>query len=451
MFRSYQEGREDYVTILANYNPLQDSYGGPNYFALSDSHFYEIYIDNDGDLEEDLTFQFLNGYTLGNNNKGLTVRVGDQDVAVPLKFIAPITRDDTSGLNFFEYYHLNLIEGDRTKSSGKPIKNKRTGGNRFSKPFDYAGRKSFPNYSEYASSFIYEIEIPKCDKPGKVFVGQRREPFSVNLGRIFDLVSFVPVDSETFPGGIKQNVTNNIVRTKNIDTFALEIPTSCLVGKGDGVIAGWTAVRTMRHNSRGEHVALEQTNRVANPLVNEVVIGLKDKNDFNLGSPKNDAKFLTYVTHPTLPELLNILFRDAVNSILEASFTTLAPTNIPRNDLVAVFLTGIQGLNKPRNGKAGEVMRLNTTIPPKKAEDQHPMGVIGGDASGYPNGRRPGDDVVDISLRVVMGRLCHLNLGFCSPTDANVGMADFTDGAPISATDFQEVFPYFRPPVPGAY
>ena len=200
------------------------------------------------------------------------------------------------------------------------------------------------------------------------------------------------------------------------------------------------------------------------PLVNEVVIGLKDKDLFNAAEPTQDAALATYVTNPTLPALLDALFRDAVNSTLGTDIKNLAPSNIPRDDLVAAFLTGFPGLNQLKTVTASEMMRLNTAVPATARADQSTFGVAGGDLAGFPNGRRPGDDTVDIALRVVMGRLCYdlpigralgagtddVNLGICAPSDAPVGNVPFTDGAPISADELQDKFPYLNDPLPGS-
>ena len=145
-------------------------------------------------------------------------------------------------------------------------------------------------------------------------------------------------------------------------------------------------------------------------------------------------------------------------STLWKAFTNLAPTNVPRTDLVAAFLTGIASLNQLKTVTASEMLRLNTTITPTPRDSQHPLGVIGNDLAGFPNGRRPGDDVVDIVLRVAMGRLCHpvpiagkpTDLGLCKPSDAPTGMVAYTDGAPSSASNIQAVFPYLNPPLRGA-
>jgi hypothetical protein len=475
LFNSYEPGRGDYVTLIANYIPLQAAYGGPNYFAMDPAALYEIHIDNDGDANEDLTFQFRFTNKLANNNKGLSLPIGtgaqQQNVAVPLKNIGPISATDSSALNFNESYSLTLVRGDRRRGQASEVTNASTGRSEFGKPYDFVGTKTFGSiagYESYASKFVYNINVPNCGAPGRVFVGQRAEGFAVNLGRVFDLVNLVPVDGESFPGGIRQSKDNNIIGDDNITTIALEIPKSCLKGNGNGVIGGWTSAslrqaRILNPNATFAKPEVNggvftQVSRLGMPLVNEVVIGLPDKDRFNASEPAQDGQFAAYVTNPTLPALLNVLFRDAVNQTLGTTIANLAPSNIPRNDLVTTFLTGFPGVNQMARVTASEMTRLNTGIPAKAADQQSTFGVAGNDLAGFPNGRRPGDDVVDIALRVVMGRLCHpipvngtpTNLGLCSPADAPVGTAPFTDGAPLSAADFDTRFPYLRTPNPGA-
>jgi hypothetical protein len=176
------------------------------------------------------------------------------------------------------------------------------------------------------------------------------------------------------------------------------------------------------------------------PLVNELVIGLPDKDNWNRSVPADDAQFLQYVTNPSLPALIEALFRGA---------GVAAPTLFPRTDLVATFLTGISGVNQPPNVVPSEELRLNTSTAITVAGSQNRLGVIGGDAAGYPNGRRPGDDVVDITLRVAMGRLITLGL-FGTPSQAPSGALDFTDGAFVDHTFFDTSFPYIKPPLPGS-
>jgi hypothetical protein len=228
----------------------------------------------------------------------------------------------------------------------------------------------------------------------------------------------------------------------------------------ESVIGGWTtaslrqgrllnpAPQSNLNTASKEGGAWTQVSRLGMPLVNEVVIGLKDKDKFNASKPKDDGQFATYVTNPTLPALLEILFKDATNGAV------VAPTNFPRQDLVNAFLTGITGLNQPKNVVASEMLRLNTSIAPTAKSAQKRLGVVGGDNAGFPNGRRPGDDVVDIELRVAMGLLCtipNVNTAVgCKAADAKAGGIEFTDGALQSPAQFGESFPYLNTPIAGS-
>lgn len=470
VFNSYERGREDFVTLIANYQPLQDSYGGPNYFSLDPDGLYEIHIDNNGDAIEDLTFQFRFQQRLGAGGSGLSVPVGDKTTAVPLKNIGVITTGDNSAAqNFYEDYTLTLVKGARRTGKSMPATTS-SSTNLFSKPLDFIGEKSFGSveqYNEYANSFIHEFQLPNCN--GRVFVGQRKDPFVVNLGATFDLVNYVPIEGDStpgagdgsgFPSGITQSATNNVVQKKNVTTIAIEVSKNCATGGSGGTIGAWTTASlyqarllptTSAPSFKKPSVsggAWSQVSRLSNPLVNELVIGLPDKDKFNHSEPKDDGQFAGYVTHPSLPVLLNALFLDGVNTLAGAGFTDLAPSNLPRNDLVAAFLTGLNGVNN--NGSVAEMLRLNTDIAATPRDQQATMGVLGGDNAGFPNGRRLGDDVVDIALRVVMGALCHASLGLCETSDAPTGNQPFTDGAPISAKDTGNSFPYVNTPLPGS-
>jgi hypothetical protein len=479
LFNSYEPGREGYVTLLANYIPLQSPYGGPNYFAMDPSALYEIHVDNDGDARENLSFQFRFTNRLANDNRGIKLNIAGPNVAVPLKNVGQVTADDNSALNFRESYQVSLVRGDRRHGNAQPLTGS-NGGTVFGKPYDFVGTKTFGSvaaYQQYANSFIYTVNIPGCTLPGRVFVGQRKEGFAVNLGRVFDLVNLVPVEGDSapgagdgkgFPGGITQSKANNIVGDSNVTSIALEVHKSCLTGGGNGVIGGWTTASLRQARLLNPQPTFArpdvdggpwvQVSRLGMPLVNELVIGLPDKDRFNASEPKADAQFATYVTNPTLPALLDALFRGAVNQTLGTSFTNIAPDNIPRNDLVTAFLTGFAGVNQMSRVTPSEMTRLNTGIAATPAASQSTFGVAGGDLAGFPNGRRPGDDTVDVALRVVMGALCYpltiggnsVDLKLCTPANAPLGQVPFTDGAPVSAADFDTTFPYLTTPLPGA-
>jgi hypothetical protein len=421
MFNSYESGRSNYVTLVANYVPLQDAYGGPNYFQLDPNGLYEILIDNTGDAREDLTFQFR----FQNTPRNIALNIGpsgnQRTNPVPVLAVGPVTAGNNSALNVDQTYNLTLVTGPRRTGTATVIHNATTGGTNFTKPFDYAGTKTFPDYNAYANQYIYNITLPGTTNLGRVFVGQRKDPFVVNLGETFDLVNI-----STSPIG-PPDANNNSLDDKNVTAICLEIPKDFLLAGGNGTTIGaWTTASTVPGSN------ITQVSRLSMPLVNELVIGLKDKDKFNASEPKDDAQFLDYVTHPTLPAILELLFSSA---------GVKAPTLFPRDDLVEVFLTGIPSLNA--NGATGEMLRLNTAIAAAPLALQKNLGLLGGDTAGFPNGRRPGDDVVDITLRVAMGAVLSTN-------DASSGQLPFTDGATVNASMFPNQFPYLNMPVPGS-
>jgi hypothetical protein len=406
MFRSYESGRADFVTFIANYQPLQDEYCGPNCYMMDPDAVYSIHVDNNGDALADHVFQFRFLQVA----KNIALPVGGQTVAVPLQIVGPVSAYDRSALNTLEAYYVHTEAGRASNLSAG-------GGTApFLKPFDNLGSKSITNYETYARSHMASIGIPGCATPGRVFVGQRREPFFVNLGEIFDLVNTNPV------GAV--DAEENALEEKNITSIALEVPIACLTNGSDPVIGAWT---TAKSGSTGQ-----QYSRLGQPLVNEVVIGLPDKDRFNASVPSGDGQFAKYVTNPTLPELIEILYPQVV-----------APNYFPRADLVSVFLTGIDGLNKPLNVTPSEMLRLNTAIAPVSVASQNTLGVIAGDTAGFPNGRRPGDDIVDIALRVMMGKLLPANV-------APSGQFPYTDGVARTAANFQNRFPYLNTPIAGS-
>ena len=467
MFNSYEAGRSGYVTLIANYLPLQDAYGGPNYFSLDPNALYEIHIDNNGDAKEDITFQFR----FKNALKGITLPVGGKNVAIPLIQAGGVTDPASATLNLNETFSIDVVRGDRRSGARSAVTG--TGGiTSFNKPVDNIGVKTIPDYAGYAAKHVHTVTIPGCDQPAKVFVGQRKDPFAVNLGTIFDLVN-APVSVITDPALI--NAAPNTIDDKNVTTLALEVHKSCLTTASDTVIGGWTTAsvrqsQLINPNPKKGHQtaaiaggAWVQVSRLGMPLVNEVVIGLPDKDKFNGSKPSADAQFADYVTNPTLPALLEIAL----------GAPGIAPTNFPRLDLVTTFLTGIPGVNQPKNVVGAEMLRLNTAIAAVPFAQQNRLGIVGEilrvggpqnlaqavDLAGYPNGRRPKDDVVDISLVAVMGGLCVANgdtnaLQFgaaCKPSAAPLGATAFKlhDAVDQAVVPLMSGFPYLATPVGG--
>ena len=464
LFRSYETGRSAFVTFIANYQPLQDPYGGPNYFFMDPQALYEIHVDNNGDGVEDLTFQFR----FKDKREGLAVMAGGKSIPVPLTNIGPVSANDMSAQNVVETYTLTLVRGDRRHGHVQAIVDASNGNTTFAKPLDNIGAKSIPDYADYANSFIHSITIPGCGAAGKVFVGQRMDGFVVNLGETFDLVNIkYPVEELAPPGVNARNAEPNTLADKNVTSLALEIPIACLTAGSDPVIGGWTTASLRqarvinpapesdkseasvgaRSDPTGPLVAggaWVQVSRLGAPLVNEVVIGLPDKDRFNHSQPKNDAQFADYVTNPSLPVLLQALFGGA---------GVKAPNVYPRSDLVAVFLTGVPGLNQPAQVKAAEMLRLNTTTPVTAVGAQKDLGVIGGDVAGFPNGRRPIDDVVDIALRAAMGVLLAPFDGSSKDPDPASDASrqlHYTDGAEPNPANYLAAFPYLVTPLAGS-
>jgi hypothetical protein len=450
LFRSYEAGRQNFVTVLANYQPFQDPQGGPNFHMFSSEGLYEIHIDNNGDAVEDITFQFR----FTNASKATALTVGGKAVKIPLINSGVVTGVNPATLNVRETFTIDVVRGGR-RTARSSVTNAAGGASVFDKPVDNIGDKAFGSatgYATYANLHVYDVTIPGCSVPGRVFVGQRKEPFYIAVGRAFDLFNLNPLGAEV--GG-----NNNDLESKNVSTLAMELPIACLTAGSDPVIGAYTtaSLRQGRLLDGSPATGLgkvtrsggawTQVSRLGMPLVNELIIGIDDKDKFNASRPKNDAaNFSDYVTNPVLPALIQSLFPAAV-----------APTNFPRTDLVTVFLKGISGVNQPTTVVPADLLRLNTSIAATAAGAQNSLGVAAGDNAGFPNGRRPADDVVDLALRVSMGALCvltgptdTLKVG-CVPANAPAGALPLTDGVRKTAANFGVVFPYLTTPLPGNF
>ncbi len=498
MFRSYEGvsatgtgGRGDYVTLIANYQPLQGPYGGPNYFSMDPNALYEIHLDNNGDAKEDLTFQFR----FNNKLNSIALPIGSASVAIPLIQAGAVRKLTDPNLNVNESYTVNVVRGDRRKGTVAAVTKADGTTKSFEKPVDYIGSKTLGDtsaYETYAQSHVHTIKVPGCPAgkdSGKVFVGQRQEGFAVNLGPVFDLVNapldvlLDPANKDAFGQGGK-----HYIQRTNVTSIALEVHKDCLTAGTDPVIGGWStaSMRQARllngkpasglQASEKAGGAWVQVSRLGNPLVNELVIGLPDKDKFNASKPQDDGQFLSYVTNPTLPALLGLVLGNG-------NAAAVAPTNLPRTDLATVFLTGITGVNKPATATPSEVLRLNTAIAPVQFADQNRLGVagevlrVGGvanlamakDLAGFPNGRRPKDDVVDIALVAVLGGLCVINgdnnalalngvpgvpslTSACKPSSVPLGgnSANIHDAVDQATVPFLTRFPYLNTPNSGS-
>ncbi|MEV6103528.1 DUF4331 domain-containing protein [Streptomyces sp. NPDC051940] len=376
--------KPDTTTLIANWVPFEEPAGGPNFYRFPTDAQYDIHIDNDGDSQGDLLYRWTFKSKVRNGNTFL-YNTG------------PVTSLDDPDLNFNQTYDIDLIKLDKQRVVSKtkvaddlPIAPSNV------------GKASMPDYKKLRDQAVKTVR-----GGGKSYVGQADDPFFLDL-RVFDLLY----------GGDLSEVGNDTLKGYNVNTVALQVPTASIRRSSQQPIVGiWST--TQRRNASGSWT---QVSRLGSPLVNEVVVPRKDKDKFNASSPWNDAQFLPYVTNPELPKLI------------EKIYGIKAPAT-PRNDLVAAFLTGVDGLNKPPNVRPAEMLRLNTSIPPTASPKR--LGVLEGDKAGFPNGRRLTDDIVDIELQVVEGELTG------NPNDL---------GDAVNANDlkFGQAFPYVAVPTSGS-
>lgn len=419
----------DTITIIANYIPLEQPAGGPNFYNFSDAGVYEIHIDNDGDAVEDVTYQFQ-------------FRTDVRNASTFLYNTGPILTLDSANWNVRQFYNVTRIAGARRGGTRTTVlTNGRVA------PANI-GPKSTPDYPALASAAIESMP----NNGGRVFAGPRDDPFFVDLGGVFDLLTLRPIQQlHLVPPMAPSAPGVDGLRGYNVHSIALQIPTSQLVAGGNvptspaaanAVIGVWaTASRprvTILNTGATRRQALSgnaQVSRLGMPLVNEVVLPLKFKDLFNASEPAGDAplfganeEFRNRVLDPEVPKLMKALYN-----------VDVPPA--PRNDLVQVFLTGIPGANQPPNVVPSEMIRLNVAVPATASANVNRLGVIGGDLGGFPNGRRLGDDVVDITLRVAAGVLVD---GFNkSPNNA------LTDGVDANDKAFLSTFPYVALPHQG--
>jgi hypothetical protein len=398
--------KPDTVTLISNFIPLQLPSSGPNFWKFDDNVLYEIMVDNDGDAVEDVTFQFQFRTETRNQNTFL------YNTGV-------ISSIDDADWNVRQFYSVTRFDGPR-RGKGVVLAD-----NVPSPPVN-VGVRSIPDYAAVAAQAVRTLPNGM-----RVFAGQRDDGFYVNLG-VFDLLGVPPQD----------NNTPDSIAGLNVHSIALEVPIAMLTANGsrpaaagdpNAVIGVWsTASRpsiTVRGNGQEQQNSnYVQVSRLGQPLVNEVVIPRRLKDAFNSIPPTQDAVALPVVLDPEVPKLL------------QAIFGVQSPP-APRQDLVTIFLTGIPGLNQPANVKPSEMLRLNVAIPP--TPNPNPLGVLGGDVAGFPNGRRVGDDVTDIALRAMAGAT-PLTPAFNGGINAQLG-----DGVMGNDKPYLPVFPYLALPHSG--
>jgi hypothetical protein len=416
--------RPDTVTFVANYIPLEEPAGGPNFNKFGDDVLYAINIDNDGDGEEDLSYQFRFTTTIRNPDSFL-YNTG------------PITSLDDPNWNMPQTYTVTRVEHGKANVLGSGLPT----------PPVNVGPRSTPNYEALAAAAVASLP-----DGSKVFAGQRDDPFFVDLGSIFDLAGLRPFNqAHLLPLDPGPGIDG--VGGFNVHTIALQVPIARLTrdhqppsGQDDpkaviGVYASASRrkVRILRDDSDMSQAPWVQVSRLGEPLINEVIIPLGKKDFWNRSDPANDSQFVDFYRTPELAAAVNALY-----PVLPPARTT------GRDDLVLILLTGVPlpgGHNLNFTGSAqADLLRLNMAIPPTHPVGQgDPLGVLNGDLAGFPNGRRLEDDVVDIELRAVAdgyGTLLHSLFGLPNQSPNNqVG-----DGVNANDLPFLAQFPYVATP-----
>ncbi len=444
----------DTVTLIANYVPLQGPAGGPNFYEFGDDVLYEIHIDNDADAHVDISFEF---------RFKTVIEVG----GTFLYNVGPITSLNATTWNRRQFYTVTRIDWDRKVGSRGEHRDSAHGKRTVLAtdvpcPPCNVGPRSTPNYSGLANSAIRALP-----GGGKVFAGQRAEGFYVDLGSIFDLGALRPIQQlHVLP--MSSAAAVNATKELNVHTIALQLPKTQLTRDGIhptdvaspfSVLGVWTTAARQRvrfrHASGPRKPAnvgpWTQVSRLGNPLFNEVLVPMERKDDWNADPPTNDSEYADGVLHPELAKLLPVLYPTAFPNLKK-----LVDSRKPRADLAAILLTGIPpGLLPFQNytGKTqADLLRLNMAIPPSPAPND--LGLIAGDAAGFPNGRRIADDVVTIELRAIAGAVYPLVDPTFTP-DGAVGAV--TQGLTSGLTDqnargtehYLSAFPYLGHPFSG--
>jgi hypothetical protein len=418
----------DTVTIISNYLPLEAPFGGPNFFEFGDDVRYEIHIDNDADGQPEITYEFE----------------FETEVRNPNTFLYNVGTIDSIGSanwNRRQFYSVTRVKGGKRTVLARHL----------ACPPCNIGPASTPHYARLATQAVHSIGGGHT-----VFAGQRLEGFYVDLGAIFDLGDLRPFQNLHIAAMAKApgvNASNDF----SVHSIALKVPKRELSSRGSkptdpmhqsSVIGVWAAASrrrsVIRHSGTGRsHEAGHwvQVSRLGNPLFNEVIVPMGEKDRWNALSAADDGQFLKYVQHPELAGLLPVLYPGV--------FPKLAGLKAPRADLVAVLLTGIPsgivpGFQNYTGSHYADQLRLNMAIPP--AKKPKPLGLIGGDAAGFPNGRRVFDDVVTVELRAIAGATYPLVNKSYTP-DAAASLV--TDGLGPNNTRYLSHFPYLGTPHSG--
>jgi Domain of unknown function (DUF4331) len=429
----------DTVTIITNYLPAEVPAGGPNFFEFGNDVLYSIYIDNDGDGLPDVTYEFSFETKISNPNTFL-YNTG------------PIGSLVDPNWNKRQFYTVSRVDGH---SDGGGEWNDREGvkvlGEGLACPPCNIGPRSTPSYSALGQAAVHSLPTGET-----VFAGQRNDPFFVDIGSIFDLGDLRPFQNlHLIPTEATAGV--DTLQTLNVHSIAIQVPIKSLTADGSvpkdvmsskAVLGIWGSAsrRKMRirddaNDERSDAGPWVQVSRLGNPLFNEVMIPLGLKDEWNARQPVEDSAFLSHVQHPELAKLLPVLYPKV--------FPNLEALTAPREDLVAIFLTGlpagvVTGFQNNTGKVLAEMLRLNVAVSPAKTPNV--LGVVGGDLAGYPNGRRVIDDVTTIAIRAIAGVTYPLVHKGYKPDGAASAV---TQGITPLALRSQATFPYVAMPHDG--
>ncbi len=419
------------VTIITNYVPLENPPGGPNFFEFGDDVRYSIYVDNDGDGRPEIEYRF-----------SFKTRLRNPDTF--LYNTGQITSLKSPTWNRRQFYDVVRVNHRNGKA--------RVLGRDLASPPCNIGPRSTPSYPKLANAALHHLPSGEA-----VFAGQRNEGFYVDLGSIFDLGDLRPLQNlhliATSPAmGV------DATATLNVHTIAIQIPIRKLTRdhsvpkdpmSGKAVLGIWgaasrrkTRVIDKANDEFTESGPWVQVSRLGNPLFNEVIVPMGDKDKWNAKHPAADKAFAKYVEHPELAKLLPVLYPNV--------FPRLANLKAKRADLVAILLTGIPkgiipGFQNYTGSVLADMLRLNVAIPPTKSKPST-LGLLGGDAAGFPNGRRVFDDIVNIELQAVAGLTYPLVNPSYKPDDA---ASKLTQGLTPGNGRYQATFPYLGTPHDG--
>jgi hypothetical protein len=421
----------DNVTLIANFVPLQEPAGGPNFYEFGDDVLYEIHIVNGTDVQHEITYQFRFQTQTRNPNTFL-YNTGQ------------ITAINSPNWNRPQFYSVTRIDTNGHKT---------VLGTNLACPPCNIGPRSTPNYQQLAGQAIH-----KLPGGGRVFAGQRAEGFYVDLGSIFDLAALRPFQElHLIPTPAQPGV--NGTEGYNVHSIALQVPKTHLTSDGSNptdptnpisVIGAYaTASRQRASVLQGNGQVVETgrfvlVSRLGEPLINEVIIPLGQKDFWNSQDPQGDSQFASLYAHPELAALLPVLYPGV--------FPNLAAYTKPRADLEAILLTGIpsgiiSGFQNFTGPTQADFLRLNMAIPPSSSPNI--LGILGGDLAGFPNGRRVFDDAVTVELRAVAGVTIPLVDPSFTPDGAAGVITDFNPPAIPKGVRYEKQFPYLGLPFSG--